>query len=441
MPADRSTARERRWLAGIVAAGLVVRVLWVLHATRPPVGLLDQTYYLAYGQFIAKRIGYVIPFWGVATAYYPIGYPAVLGAVFWVLVHTPLPDDFLWAASWVNVVFGTATIALVFALARRAFTTRVALVAAALVALWPNLVIQTATPLTETVFNALLLGGLLVLLRGDWEARRLAWGRLAAAGLILWASVMVRPVSLMVFPVLAIVWLVDGWGWRRVVHHVAVLGAVGVVLWGPWAARNEARFHRFVPISTNTGDNLCMSRHPGAVGTLDLGPSCFPPIGSRSKSTFELWRNDRNTELAKEFVREHPVREVQLWFWRVWYTVHNDHDGVRAVESYGRDRWMSAAERLLARGVSDAWYYLALLLTAASVPFLALRRHPRRGVLVWTVPAIVIVPVVVFFGDVRFHVPALPLLAMTAAVGIVELAGRLSPRRGEPSRPRPSPSG
>src|SRR5262245_15597558 len=114
--------RRARWLlAGIVAVGAVLRIVWAAQA-EAPVELRDPVLYLILGDNLAHGHGYS---YGPSvdqgvTAYYPPGYPLLLAAVTW-LVRLVLPGavDIFPVAISLNVVLSVATIPLVFVLGRR----------------------------------------------------------------------------------------------------------------------------------------------------------------------------------------------------------------------------------------------------------------------------------------------------------------------------------
>jgi hypothetical protein len=182
--------------------------------------------------------------------------------------------------------------------------------------------------------------------------------------------------------------------------------------------------HAFV-LSTNTGDNLCMSRRVGANGTFELpNPRCFEgSFDSELPPAYEIDRDAQGRRLAVEFVREHPGEEFALWGRRLYQTFKDDADSLFAAQSYGDNVFIN--DRIwenLARGASD-YFNLTIVLSLIAVPMVLRRRDPGWFVVVLVVPATVILPVLATFGDPRFHVPALPFFALMSAVPIVA-AGR-----------------
>jgi 4-amino-4-deoxy-L-arabinose transferase-like glycosyltransferase len=415
------TRRERWWLLGIVGVALVLRWAWALHAARDPVGLIDPTFYMIYGDQFAAGNGYTLPD-GQPTAYYPVGYPAALGAVFWLGRHTFLPDDSPSLMAAFNIVLALATVVLVAELARRLFRdNRLGLVAAAVVALWPNLVFHSAVALTETLFNFLVVAGLVVLVAGRWADRRLGPWRLLAAGVLFGVSALVRPITFLLLPPLFVVWIGARFGWRRALQHVALVAVAMVAVCTPWAIRN-VRVMDSLTLSTNLGDNLCIGRHKGASGGYSLTEECFPPgrYDHLRRPEYETRRNAETTEKAVRYVLHHPFEEVRLIGQRARITFRSDHDGLRAAESYDFDRFLGSGTRGALAWIADAFFFAACALTVLALPRLWRTGWASGRLLVLTMLAMALPPLI-FFGDVRFHLPVLPFMAGAVAVALVQV--------------------
>src|SRR5205814_7489210 len=99
---------------------------------------------------------------------FPPGFPFALAGVFWIVRHTPLPDDILHTAAAFNAAMGVLAVGLVYVLGRRLLGVATALVAAAVVALWPNLVFHSGAILSEPLFIVLVLTALAVVLWQPW---------------------------------------------------------------------------------------------------------------------------------------------------------------------------------------------------------------------------------------------------------------------------------
>lgn len=411
---------QRRTFAVVVAGAVALRVGWCAVALREPAGFHDPGFYRLLAVQLAHLDGYILE--GRPTAYYPVGYPAVLGVLFGAARVVGLDGDTSRTAltGGLNVAAGMATVVLAFVVGRRTAGAWAGIAAAAVVGAMPNLVYHTAVPLTETLFNAVVLAFVGVLAAAPWSTTGPGTRRLVAAGAVLGASALIRPVAVPVLPLLLAVWWAAGFPLRRAVRDVAVVGLVAVAVVAPWTIRNAVRMDAFVPISTNTGDNLCMSRQPGATGGFKLTDYCFggPALESLVRPEYEVRRDAQGRRLAAEFVRAHPARELRLWLDRLGATFRHDHDGLDAAEGYGDDGFLQPSHRDRYRRLADgAWYLLGTLGLVAALAVVTvgrLRRHPRL-VLLLVAAVGLLLPVVLFFGDARFKVPAVPVLAVLVA--------------------------
>ncbi len=426
-----------------MAAGLVLRVVWVAYAARRPVGLYDPSRYLAYARQIAAGKGYVEPLTGQATAYYPPGYPYFLGAVAFVCRHVGLGDHIPQAAGYVQAVLGTLTVGAAAVVARRIVNPAAGVIAAVVLALYPNLIFHTAALLGETLYNALFVGALAVLC---WRPRSagLSTRRLVAFSVLLGLAVLTRPISLVFVPLLGLVWWFDLRSWRDALRRTGIVVGVLVLLIAPWTVRNAVRMHAFVPMSTNTGDNLCIGHHPGASGAFDAfdprtARFCDTGDGVQFGRASEL-RNDRKkTDRSLTYLQGHLGREPWLVWRRAFYMFQQDHDAVYAVQSYHSPlpgNWsMSAGAEDLFIHLADGYYAVVAPLGALGLVVLAVRRQPDGLLLVAAAVATASVPLL-FFGDARFKVPVLPLLVIAAGC----LAG-LAVRAASRGRAAPVPAG
>ena len=416
-PAPATTPAQRTAAIAIVAVAGLVRTAWVLWATNDPSASIgDPYFYFALGQQLADGAGYLNVVTGDATAYYPVGYPAFLGAVFWLVEHTPVPDELPLAATLVQAALGTASVALVLLIARRVAGTRAALVAATVTAAFPSLVIYTATLQLETVFVFLALAAVAILVVHDWS-RPPSLRRLLAFGVVLGTSALVRPFSLPFVLAPAIALVVAGLGWRQAARALAVaLGAAAVVLL-PWVVRNATVMDAAV-ISTNTGDTVCLDRHDDATGGFQFADheGCAPPEWDEAR------RNERSTELAIRYVLDDPARELRQVVRRARLMFGQDDDGILTLEAGEGNRVFGERGRDLVAAVSD-WYFRAVLVLGGLglVALVAGRVVPgargARAVAATAAMTLLVVPLGLW-GSTRFHVPLLPFLAIGAGAAL-----------------------
>jgi 4-amino-4-deoxy-L-arabinose transferase-like glycosyltransferase len=155
------------------------------------------------------------------------------------------------AARWTQAALGALLVPAVGLAGARAFSPRSGLWAAAVAALYPEIVWFSVHFWSETVFMVLLWWGIERLLAADTPDGP---GRAVAAG-VLWGIAILTRETVLYFVPLAAVWLATRPGRGARVRAAAFL-AVAVLVVAPWTYRNWLEFHFFVPVSTAGGQNL-----------------------------------------------------------------------------------------------------------------------------------------------------------------------------------------
>jgi 4-amino-4-deoxy-L-arabinose transferase-like glycosyltransferase len=408
----------------IVAVGAVLRLWWATKV-QAPTELRDPALYLLLGSQLADGNGYSYPgAEGGVTAYYPPGYPMMLGGLIWLL--RPLPGDLsaFDVAVGANVVLSLATIVLVFALGRRLVDHRVGLAAAAIFALWPNLILHTGLALTETLFMFLFVLMLLVALAGREVARHPGRWRLVTVGVLFGLTGLVRPVSFVIAPLFLLLWWPDGV--RRAVRNVAIVGVATLALIVPWTVRNVVQMDSPILLSANFGDNFCIGNNPDANGAYALWGYCFDGLAAGERPDFEVDRQDETLRRGLRWVRQNPVDAVALGPDRLWYTLREDDDGLEGANDFGFHPIVSEGTGDALRWTSNGWYVAIVLLAAAGLAVSVSRgawRDRRWMAFVLTAPVQLVSPLVTF-GEPRFKMPIYPVLAIAAAVAVVAIVRR-----------------
>ncbi len=435
--------RYRRLLAVVVVVALGLRIAWVLWVSREPQGIfLDPSRYLGYARQIADGHGMTETLTGDPTAYYPPGYPWFLGIVTW--LSQPFTDEPWLAAGLVQAVLGATTVALVATVAKRLAGPVAALVGAVVYALYPNLVFHTGALLGETLYNFVFLAFLALLLSRPWDATFNPW-RTFNCGVLLGLAVMVRPISLAVIPVVVVCWLAARKDYRVTLRWSLALLLGVVVCIVPWTVRNEVRLHAFVPISTNTGDNLCIGHADGATGAFTPLDACATKYRFLDGLSAELGSDKAKQRIAFRGMVDNIDREPWLMWRRTYYmwVRDGDHDGLFAVQSYRQDRWMGLQTEARLIALADWVYWPVVAAGLAGLVQLARRREPQAIVLVGSTVMTALIPLL-FFGDQRFKVPVIPLLIIAAACLADGQWGRapspIHEATDEPAAPRGDPA-
>lgn len=377
---------------------VLVRVAWL--SAVPPVAHWDGVIYERTAWRIAHGMGFVDTYNNVPpylpTAFYPVGYPGLLA-----LSHTLLGPG-LWVAGALNVLAAALTTAAVFQLARRAWGTPAAHLSAALYALSPGAVLYTSTLMTETVSAALLVGA--IALAETWSRGRPARFALAA-GLVFGVAGLVRPQSLLLAPVVALL-ASPSPRWIDRARTLALVGVACVAVVLPWTVRNCRVLDGCALVSVNGGSNLFIGADPEAHGTyreLRRGEGCGHVMT-------EVAKDRCYGDLAVRRIAAHPLQWLSLMPAKLQALLDYEvspayylHEAGALPEATAERaaRWLTAFHRWVSA--------LALLALIA-------RRGPLPRPAMLCLGAVVgsLAVHAVFFGGDRYHMVFLPLLAVLA---------------------------
>ena len=349
------------------------------------------------------------------------GFPILIAAVF------KLFGPSLLAVRLLQALLGTATVALTYFVARRIVSSRAAIVASAIVAIYPALLLYSVYLMAETLFSFLImLAVFLWLKRRGWAA--------GLAGLALGAAALTRSVGLAVVAAIVIneLWRVlnrheVARTFRSAVNPAALCLGVALVLL-PWAMRNYAIYHRLVLTDTSSGVNVALGNYPGATGRHPGLPAVdFVSEAYLGAGRNDLERHDLGMQAGRAFVREQPLQAAKLALLKVGYLL-----GVE-----GREHaWGYSYHVQGRRSPITVWAWgIAIIVSFPVVMSLATVGLMRPGATQTDAGRLVVITLacavavhVASFGDSRFHLPWVPFLAIFAARAC-EAASPLTPAR------------
>ncbi|MCB1017790.1 MAG: DUF2231 domain-containing protein [Acidimicrobiales bacterium] len=408
-------APRRRGFVLAVAAGLVLRLAWVLWlgAVEPLEATSDTGRNLAMAQQFADLQTYRLN--GLVSAYNPPGYPLLLTPMALVSRVTgwfALPI----AAALVNVVAGGVTVAAGGLLAGRWFGPRARTATAWLLAVAAGPIYLTAVALTETVFTALVV--VVVLVVSGWMLRASPVGRrpLLLTGALIGFAGLVRPPGLLLVLVAAGALAARRGSWRAAARPaLAVAGAAALVVL-PWMVRNVVQVGVFTPVATNGAAFLCQGHGPEAKSQVeDMTQAdferCFTDSPFDPREPDEAAWASRTQRDAVRWALSHPLEEIELTWDKTYATLVNDHEALAdARDGARRDIGGPATLRWLDR-LSEVWHRLVLVLGALA---LLLVPRARRAWPVWATAAGLVA--VVWLGNAldRYHHTTMALLAVEA---------------------------
>jgi 4-amino-4-deoxy-L-arabinose transferase-like glycosyltransferase len=428
---DADRAAFRRDATVLIAIALALRLMWLLVAAREPRGMHDPVIYLVYGRGLVDTGQYLAIMRTAKTAYFPVGYPFFVSLVMRAGDLTGLWSYGFLPQQVANVVVGAAAAPLTYWVATWVVPRKVAKGAALVVAVMPSQILYSSTILSEVLFQALLLGCVGCL----FAARRMggqsgapAGLALFAGGVLLGAATMVRGVAAIV-PIVVLAVLARTVGWRAAVRATAIVCVGAAVLTVPWALRNVAVFDRWVGLSTNVGDDFCIGNAPGASGAFELQPACFTDANADMFTpAAEAGRSDEAMDVGLTAIRDDPGRMPGLTVRKARALMSRDWDGLWVAESYGEDRFLPAwARTAIVWGANGSWFTL-LAFSAWGLFALGRQRSWPPRLLVAMPLALLVLPLA-FFGEPRFHFPAVPFLAIAASVALSDITNRSRSRR------------
>jgi 4-amino-4-deoxy-L-arabinose transferase-like glycosyltransferase len=410
---DDVAPRELQVLVAVVVLGLVIRVVYVL-ATRGFLLAGDQAEYDAIGRAAADGHWFhtTFPYGELhASAARPPGYMLFLGVVYSIVGAHPT------RVLLVQTLFGPIVIVLVWLLARRLFDARVALVAAVLAAVHPNLW-QFEGRLYSEALALPLAVLLLVIVLDRPPTTRLVVG----AGVVLGVSLLVRPTSLFFVPlVLAAFW--TSAGARTAVRSTAAVLAVAVLCIVPWTVRNYVLTDSFIPISLQ--DMAVAGTFNPEAADDPRYPYAWRPYTERDKDIFSLEptnplpEGELHAEMlrrARAYVEDHPESVLEAFWWngivRTW-DLRKPSLILFEVPFEGRNRDVARV------GMVVYWVLLAGAL--AAVWRLRARRAVVVPLLLGAAAASVVFTVA---AATRYRVPYEPVVVILASTTIVWLWDR-----------------
>jgi hypothetical protein len=328
---------HRRWLFGILLTALALRLGVAVLLQQVLDHRLDQRFLIegdAEGYWelagkLARGEDYAVH----APPRYALrmpGFPAVL-ATSVLLFGESLFAARLWLAG-----VGTLACWLVYLLGRQLFDERTGLIAAGLAALWPVFIVFSVIVLSETAFAATMLLSLLVGHRllmslstvrsedssAGGGARWFRIGGLALlTGVCIALACLMRPSWLLAAPLLAVFLVIASKPrWIGVLAGVLVIAGTVLTLL-PWGVRNQRVTGHFTLTTLWLGPSLYDGLNPQATGDSDMTFFERDQL-TREMTEYEVDRHYRRR--AWEFVREHPVRTLELAgaklvrYWKPW---------------------------------------------------------------------------------------------------------------------------
>ncbi|HEY8523424.1 MAG TPA: glycosyltransferase family 39 protein [Acidimicrobiales bacterium] len=432
-PGEPARARsDRRWLVALLlicALGLALRVGYVLGWQQIADDELggDAFYYHAAANLLADGEGFVHPFFweeGIRApgADHPPAYQVVLA------LPSLLGFDSVRDHQVFSCLLGTVTVGLAGVAGRQIAGRRAGLIAAGVTALYPNIWMNDAAVMSETLA---LLCGVVVVICAYRAWKRPDWRWFAATGAAIGLASLARAEGLMLVPL--VVWPLAAWargldGWRVRLGRLALGTGVAALVVAPWVLYNLARFEEPATLSTQLGPTLdvanCEETYYGrALGAWSFACASDPEVPNADRSTIDKQLRDEAIEYARDHLDRLPV-VVAARFGRAW-ALYDPFEQLKF------DRFAEARPLGASRAGLAAYYVVAAGAVAGMV---VLRRRGTPSFPLVAGLLNVAATVVLFYGSTRFRAPAEPSLVLLAAVAADAALARRWPGRAEGAR-------
>lgn len=424
---------SRRYLVAVLLVAIVAFALRLAYAWFARDGVCgtevltngcagDSWVYHNSANLLADGKGFISPAdWVYRDQVYPSAdHPPLFFVVLSLFSFVGLDSWF--AHQIVVVLIGTITVFVTGIAIREVFGNWVGIIAAAFVALNPNVWINDGNVLSET---PAILCMVLVMWAGYRLWYRRSFRAAAALGLVVGASMLIRPESgiLLLFVAAPMALLRRDAPWRDRILRLLASGAVAFLVVAPWVGYNLNRFNHPVTLSTGFGITLantnCDITYYGD-RTGYWSPECIPDI----ERTTPGWDQSDDEQVLREtgldYIRSHTKRfsvVVAARLGRMW-NLYRPLQQVQLDYYEGRPVWANRLALLV--------FYPTALLAIYGVVLTRRRGIPLSPVIA---PVLVVtLSAVITFGHARYRAPAEVALCVLAAVGVVELLERLRRR-------------
>jgi 4-amino-4-deoxy-L-arabinose transferase-like glycosyltransferase len=405
---DMNDKAFSRFLIGILAFALVVRVIWaffvpVIHVSDPD----------AYDRLAKTIIQHGVYGWTKdnPTAYYPIGTSAFYASVYWLLGTSE------WAIKFVNLCLGLVIVFLTIQLSLQWFDRRISLIAGALVAAWPVFIQYTTILASELIFTIALLGALF-LFEKVLKANSRLWLLAILTGCLAAVSSLIRPTALFLPAVLGIVFAWQKRNFFLTMKLVALMAVAMISVMTPWIYRNYKLFNEPISGSSSAGANFWMGNNPNTTGFYEPPPQ-FDSTLNEAQIDAELRRE------AIAYIKERPLAFIGRTLVKAVRLYERETIGI-SWNAEGLQQTFGSRSLIIVKVISQIYWSVALVLFAwgcalySSASFASPSLNSGLVVMAYSTALYAIIVI-----QDRYHIPTNPIMAPFAACAIAHLFSRL----------------
>lgn len=411
--------RERKFYFYLFSVFVLLRLSLILFVDVVPHS--DAGWYYKKAIELSQGLGYKKG--SEFTAFWPVGYPALLGGLFYFFSASVLTGQLA------NLFFGCLSLYLIIKIAHHLTGSEsITKLTAIIFTLYPNNIAYSSLLLTETVFTALLLLACWIFIRKEDVLSGVLSGVVFGLATLIKSQTIVFPVALAFLSFLVV--KSTRFKFVTLAKILAVYLALGVVL-APWAIRNYSVFDEFVLVSTNGGISMLAGNNPDMVpdykSDYAMGVGLMKSVGHPYKPELEVSKDAKR--MAQQWIKNNPDKFLALVphkIWRLWAA-----DG-EAEWSYQATNAEYAKHKIIYRTtrIINQIYYVLIIVFALMFPVFYIRKSMDNGnPWIWLgyLFAMIITAIsIVFSGQSRYHYPVMPFLMINAAWVAIYLKERFA---------------
>jgi 4-amino-4-deoxy-L-arabinose transferase-like glycosyltransferase len=428
------------WLGLWMVAGLAIRLASV-YVQPGKVAGGDAYFYFNGAKLLLEGHGFINPYYYIPPKmHHQIVPSADFPPLFMFALAIPQAiglKSFLVARVWCCIL-GTAGIAVCAYTGREIAGRRVGLIAAFLIAVYPNIWMSNQLALSEAI-APLLVGTLLLCAYRFWKdpgVKRGIWLGVAMGLTVLGRDELALLVFFLVIP---IVLLARALSWRRRFTVLGIALLVAALAVAPWVGYNLSRFQKPVFISAGLGVTMASADCPTTYSGSNEGYWSMPcalaysynPWFKEHPKADDSAQGNEFEHLALDYVRSHQNRLVPVTLAKIGRTFGFFHPFEQIqIDSYVESRPYAWA------AVGLAMYYALLPLSIAGTVILRRRRVPSFAL--WAIGLNVVCATALTFGQTRYRTTFEVALTLLAAVALDSLWSRLRRRELAPQFQPPS---
>ena len=365
----------------------------------PTVPVSDSADYHQLATGLAQGRGYVNSA-GAPTAWRPPAYPLFLAGLY------KLEGIDLQRTTIAQSLLGGLTVLMLIALGAMTTGWRPALLAGVIAAVYPGFVWLPRLLLSENLSLFLLLLSLVVAIL-YFRTSRLIW--MIVFALLCAIGTLVRGINILLPAAVAAGLLLTRLrNWKQLIKPLAVMAVVFVLTLLPWTIRNYRVFHEFIPIATQDGLTLYGSywppQHNGRLIWGSLPSDEDPALVAAAQTGSEFAASRYLQRLTLSRLRENPS-----YFFRL---IPSKLISLAVPLDWEVFPHAPGTTRTLNIG------YLLILLPALFGFLVMLRERVQFQWLLWSVPAMVLLQSILFYGSPRFRLPAELIAILPASAGV-----------------------